>query len=321
LPPTRGGDIIASGWMSTGQRMPRALQVLTLAAALAVFAGAGARTASAQSSAPASDKTLQEVTVTAARLRQRISKFVNQIATLENAEGIPRWNEPVCPQESGLPREEGEWVLSRFVEVARAAGVPMGSPHCRPNLYIVASSDPEVLLRRTKANNANRIAMFGDATPYVINQFIETPRSVRVWYGSNTRGASGEIVSAGVLGGLEPTDKPSVNVLQGPSRLRANVVWSFSLVVEVADQTRLQGLTLGQFADYMAMVGLAEIKPGAHLGDAPSILKLFDGSPRAAPPGLTDWDRAFLKSLYATDQVSKLQKGQIGNAMVRELVH
>ena len=36
---------------------------------------------------------------------------------------------------------------------------------------------------------------------------------------------------------------------------------------------------------------------------------------------MTDWDRAFLKSLYATNQTFKLQRGQLGRAMVRELVH
>jgi hypothetical protein len=57
----------------------------------------------------------------------------------------------------------------------------------------------------------------------------------------------------------------------------------------------------------------------ARLGDAPTILKLFDGASEAAPAGLTDWDRAFLKSLYATEQISKQQRGQIARHMVREI--
>jgi hypothetical protein len=50
------------------------------------------------------------------------------------------------------------------------------------------------------------------------------------------------------------------------------------------------------------MVGFAEIKPGAHVGDAPTILKLFDSSATAAPAGLSGWDQAFLKSLYTNSR-------------------
>jgi len=80
-------------------------------------------------------------------------------------------------------------------------------------------------------------------------------------------------------------------------------------------------VNLGQLADYVAMVGLAKLKPGANLGDAPTILKLFDGAPGAAPTGLTDWDHAFLKSLYSTEQVEVEQSGQIARAMVRDINH
>ncbi|MGH8218455.1 MAG: hypothetical protein ACREUT_07815 [Steroidobacteraceae bacterium] len=303
-----------------------ARDVSTLAAALAALACmTAANTAGAQSSAPAQgsspEKTLQEVTVTAAKLKERISRFVDQIAALAHEEGLPRWNVPICPQERGLPRPEGVWVLARLVAIAHAAGAPMAHAHCRPNLYIVASSDPELLLRRTRANNRNRIAMFGDATPYVIDEFIETPHPVRVWYGSRAGGALGKVLGSAKAGGTQAGDRPTTWFYNGASRLRSNVIWSFSVVVEIADQRQLRGSTLGQFADYAAMVALAEIKPGAHLGDAPSILKLFDGSPKTAPAGMTDWDRAFLKSLYLTDQASTLQRGQIGREMVRELIH
>ncbi|HEY6455042.1 MAG TPA: hypothetical protein VIY90_07110 [Steroidobacteraceae bacterium] len=48
-------------------------------------------------------------------------------------------------------------------------------------------------------------------------------------------------------------------------------------------------------------------------------MKLFDGAPQAAPAGMTDWDKAFLKSLYSTDQKSTLQRSQIAHQLVPEL--
>jgi hypothetical protein len=69
------------------------------------------------------------------------------------------------------------------------------------------------------------------------------------------------------------------------------------------------------------MVSLAQLKPDVQAGDAPTILKLFDSAPGAAPEGLSEWDRAFLKSLYATDQTSKGQREQIARSIVGEVAH
>jgi hypothetical protein len=85
--------------------------------------------ATAQSPAPpvampaaSTSETLQEVTVTAKRLDLApvVRKFVNQIAHRENGEGLARWDTPVCPTVSGLPRQEVEFILTRIAQIARA---------------------------------------------------------------------------------------------------------------------------------------------------------------------------------------------------------
>ena len=96
-------------------------------------------------------------------------------------------------------------------------------------------------------------------------------------------------------------------------------MWWLSRVFVVVDQKRLHQVKLRQLADYVAMAGFAKLKPDAHLGDAPTILTLFSAAPQAAPTGMTDWDQTFLKSLYATEQTSRLQRGQIARQMVREI--
>jgi hypothetical protein len=69
----------------------------------------------------------------------------------------------------------------------------------------------------------------------------------------------------------------------------------------------LHGNTVGQLADYIAVVGLAEINLGRDLGDAPTILHLFRASGQSSDGGLSVWDQAFLKSLYDTPQESIFQ--------------
>jgi hypothetical protein len=44
------------------------------------------------------------------------------------------------------------------------------------------------------------------------------------------------------------------------------------------DARRIKDINMGQFAAYIAMVGLAEIRLDAKLGDAPTVLRLFTDS-------------------------------------------
>ncbi len=282
-------------------------------------------------------QTLAEVTVTAKRieLARRVSKFVNQIAAPENGGdgGLARWQAPpVCPLVSGLPQREGEFILERLSEIARAAGVPLADEHCRPNLYILVTRQPEDLLKAMEKRN--RPYTFGYDVTYqnetpasVVDEFIKTPRAVRVWYNSTEVDAWGKPLPLCPFYGSTSGNKVPVGYrpcgpgVSGGTHISFNTLWTFSRVFVIVDRTRLQGVRLGQLTDYVAMVAFAKLKPDARLGDAPTILKLFDEAPQAAPPGMTDWDQTFLKSLYATEQKSKTQRGQIARAMVREIVH
>ena len=329
--------------------MSNALRVLLVSAAFAVLAFADAWSAT-DTSAPAHDNSsatekLQEVTVTAqrAKLAPRVRKFVNRIVAPENNgdDGIARWQAPpVCPLVSGLPRQDGEFILARLSEIARQTGVPLAGEHCRPNLYILATPQPEDLLRGMEKRN--RSFTFGDDASYyppvptpvsLVDEFIKTTRVVRVWYNSDEKDRWGQPLAycpvAEVLGSCEHASpslcEPGRYVrcsrgTAGGSHITLSAMTTFSRVFVIVDRGRLHGVKVGQLAAYVAMVGFAKLKPDAHVADAPTILKLFDAGPNAAPAGLTDWDQAFLKSLYSTEQLAKGQSGQIARAMVREIV-
>ena len=263
------------------------------------------------------------MTATRAQLAPRVAKFVNQIAAQHNDEGLPRWQDPVCPLISGLPREEGEFMLGRISEIARAAGVPLAGERCRPNLFIFVTGQPVQLLRAMDKHK--RMGTFGDATPTTVDEFINTPRPVRVWYDTSIRTPEGTPPKQGLPnaaqvlgGGLQGVKVYNDN--DRTSHILLSKTWSFSYVYVIVDQARLQAVARGQLADYVALVGLADIKPEAHLGDARTILKLFDGAPQAAPDGLSEWDQSFLKSLYATEQISKSQRSHIANSIVRDVL-
>jgi hypothetical protein len=68
-----------------------------------------------------------------------------------------------------------------------------------------------------------------------------------------------------------------------------------------------------------ALVMLAPMRLPPDAPGVPSVLSLFDGNTR--PPGLSQWDRAFLKGLYAMqmNRSAQRQRQQLISAMVREL--
>jgi hypothetical protein len=300
--------------------------LLIVASALAMLATANAWAGNSE--------TLSEVTVTANRiqLEQRVSKFVNQIAAAENGdEGLARWEVPVCPLVSGLPREDGEFILGRLSQIAHVAAVPLGDEHCHPNLYILVTDQPEDLLRGMEKRN--RAYTFGYDTSFyppvetpagIVDEFIKTPRAVRVWYSSYEEDAWGNPLAYCRESDLIPGGEQSKYVqcghgVAGGSHLVFSSICRISRAFVIVDQKRLHDVKLGQLAGYVAMSGFAKLKPDARLGDAPTILTLFNAAPDAAPAGMTDWDQTFLKSLYATEQRSRLQRSQIARQMVREI--
>jgi hypothetical protein len=285
-------------------------------------AAVGASSSSSASASAGRSEALQEVTVRAHRieLEKRVSKFVNQIAEQQNLdEGLARWHRLVCPLVSGLPREDGEFILGRVSEIARDAGVKLGNEQCKPNLYILVTPQPAALLKEMEKRN--RDFTFGRyALPDPVDEFIASPRPVRVWQVTDFETSEGLPMLA-VQGRCPTIDGmiPRCNPHAQGNPARFDTVWTVLRVFVVVDRSRLRATSRGQLADYVAMVGLADIKPGAHLGDAPTILKLFDGEPQAAPAAMSDWDAAFLKSLYATDSSSKQQRNQMARQMVGEI--
>jgi hypothetical protein len=330
---------------------------LTLIAAIGFIAFAAAqRRAAAQqaptspvqaysSSAPAGDgKHTPEVIITPQReLATKITGFVNQLTDFDYGDsnrGLARWQDPVCPLVTGLPRGMAEYILGRISEIAQAAGVPLARESCRhENLFIIVSKHPETYLREQEQQHGADV--FGGAEPMLINEFITTPRPVRTWYDTIERtpeglpmyrmafpgnsastavpGPGGSTATAGVQSNSGDANTILANPWSQASHLVLNVVWAIRRVYVVVDSTQFKGVKLGQLADYVSMAGLAQIKLDPHLAGDSTILTLFDTDPRAASAGLTDWDRAFLKSIYAAEQKSVLARSAIAQEMVREI--
>jgi hypothetical protein len=299
-------------------RVHATLGSLAAPALLAFCAGANAQSTTA-TPAPHLDTITVEAARHRAEVERRVKAFVAQIAAKPYDSSLARWQTvvPICPLVAGLPREDGEYILARVSKIAAAAGAPLAPEHCKPNLFIVISAEPDALL---KAWSKRDVRMFGDESDQggnKIRKFLNSNSPIRVWY--NAELYSREGTPLGNADGCQSVQSCRANLRATATRIAFNETRDLTSALIMVDGPRASGVNFGQLASYIAMLGLAEIRATADVADAPSILHLFSRAEIARPTGLSAWDEAFLKALYRTEHTDRQQLAEIKTAMVREI--
>lgn len=289
------------------------IATLIAAAALATAAPALAQSTSSeqQRAAEAAPATpVEEVTVTASD-RRTISEFVRDISEESRGGRLARWNRKICPANIGLQRRYGEYLNERLAEIARDAGLKVAKPGCKPDILIIVTPDVPAVLEELKRDSNGifserrwsdeRTSTGGSQS---LASFMQSDRPVRWWHVSETVAADGQPVG------------DNVRMRASGSRVRSTVREDFNAVIVIVDANKAQGVTYQALADYVAMVSLAQLNPNVDSTQVPTVLNIFRdveaGKPTVA--GLTDWDRAYLKSLYgirADTPDGRRQRGRI----------
>lgn len=267
---------------------------------------------------------LPQVIVEAERqaLKRRISQFVTILTEqVGSYESLARWGVMVCPAVTGLPQAQGEFILQRISAIALSAGAPLGSRDCKPNLFVMVTSEPSRLVKEIWSRNPSRFPDSSGlpASQGEIRRFIDDPRPIRAWYGAELVGAMGnaldsfqEMPSSGRA--------PKSNRLSEMSRIRIDDLLTIRSALVVVDTGRITGLNIGAVADYVALVGLAEVNLDANFSNCDSVLRMFTVRKAEAQAfsQLGAWDAAFLKALYKTEQADKMQRDSIVDSMLRD---
>lgn len=253
-------------------------------------------------------------------LKRQISKFLSGSVFTYLNDSLERWDTPICPLAAGLSKERGEFILERVSQIARDAHAPLGPEHCKPNLYVVVTDTPDLLLEKWTRRDRR---MFNDCNGMgYIKEFLHSRNPVRAYYNATftSGGVDGDASAALESQGVH-FDFPSNGCMatgHAGSRLTFGAVQKLTSVIIVVDSRQTTHLNMGQLADYVAMVGLAQIRVDADPGTAPTILGLF----RETHPqlqGLSQWDEAFLQSLYTTSQSSALEVPIIKRRMFEQI--
>jgi hypothetical protein len=309
--------------------------VLPLALVLAAPASAQ-QTPSPPSQSPPT--TVQGVTVTAkpepqkptASAYSRALSFIESQGQTAQTGKIARWDDPVCPMTLGLSPDQAKFISYRVRHVADLVGAPrIRGNTCQSNVEIVFTAEPQKLL---DAVAAKRSAYLGYHHIAEAKQLAAVTHPIQGWYLTATRGAGGataEDVAAGNLGsmaGAPGSAESAMNAGNSPSGCAGSRISDcrssqFANILIVVDANRLQDVKIGQIADYVAFLALAQMKPVDKCGPNPTILDLLstDCTDRSAPTGLTETDLGYLKGLYNAERgvFLGLQRSQIADTMTQ----
>ncbi|MGA9369543.1 MAG: hypothetical protein WBV35_18945 [Steroidobacteraceae bacterium] len=306
-------------------------------AAQTAHAGAESQTAHALPATtpptPPAKVELPKVTIEAAKehaLRRQVHRFVAAVVVQPWEETLLRWNVPICPLVAGLPKDFGEFILWRISKAATDAHAPLAGKVCRPNLFVIGTDVPDLLLKKWWIRNPQMYDRRNGIEP--IRHFLESGRPVRFWYnsvlGCGTGASAGPGASTPSIASMDHPMGVGGSATFGPgapsctdgidTHLSYADTLSISSAIVVIDGRQMKKVTIQQLADYIALVGLADVRPDVEAGDAPSILRLFTdhGIP---PQKLTPWDRALLYSLYNTRQADKQQVQDMVSVMVKRI--
>jgi hypothetical protein len=308
---------------------------LVALAALSCLAGAAGSSSSARADpsgqappTPRQTAALNTVTIEADRLRRQelerqVSQFVDAVSPRYLHDSLARWGKPICPLVAGLPRDQGEFILARLSQIASAAKAPLAGEHCKPNLYVVVTAAPRELLKKWAARD--KVFFSNPDGGGYFRDLIGSSRPIRVWYRTEFGSAHGAPISpnslaAGALGAgldsLQLANIPTVGIPTG-TRLSRGAVQLFDHVAVIVDADRVRNVTVGELADYVAMVGLSQLNPDSDLA-VPSILRLFHGAGHS-PEKLSVWDEAYLSSLYGVGQASVRELSQMKTSMLKKV--
>lgn len=219
---------------------------------------------------------------------------------------LEQYQTPLCPKVVGLGDRMGAYVSERIRSNAMAVGVEVADADCEANALVIVTDDPDLLIKKMQESHPR---LFNLATNNRIKQAQSRGDAAIVWSLDKEQGPRGrdggatDVVLGNSLDGAfaNAGRAPSIRRLTRASRfdIKFSTERTFSWVV--FDVDRLNGVRLDQLSDFATIRILGSPQPTIDIEQegAVSILNLFDSAPTAAPPGMTELDRAYLRGLYA----------------------
>ncbi|RYI14345.1 MAG: hypothetical protein EON48_11930 [Acetobacteraceae bacterium] len=263
---------------------------------------------------------LEDVVVNARRLEEATEAFVGEVAAPVPRRGYARWHNGVCVGVVNLSPEVSQVMVDRVSDRARELGLTAGAPGCHPSILIVATRDAtpftaEFVAMRPRLFRTGATGM--DRGGAAFRNFMNTDRPVRWWVVSQPTDSDTGQSAVRMQGQCNRTctgtgsavDYAPNTQVRSTSRIQSPYRQDMKRTFVIVDVDRLNGVSLEQLSDYIAMVSLAQVDQDADTSSFDTILNLFD-SPGAVN-GLTGWDNAYLQGLYEAEWYRINQSSQV----------
>jgi hypothetical protein len=252
--------------------------------------------------------------------------IANYTASSQPSGKVARWRIGACPITTGLPAAANHLVTDRVRDVGRLVGAPVGDAACKPNIDIVFTLNPQVLLDEVRKKERLYLGIHAAGQA---DGVATVTHPVQAWYTTQTVDQTGnayldrdQSLSAGYVvgsagGPVTMSDVPAVHVTG--SRIHDELSSELFHVIVVIDLSKVNGRTLGSLSDYVAMLSLARTKAFDVCQPVASITNLFAvscGEGRAADK-ISDNDLAYLHGIYSIDPRTSFrqQKDEIAYQM------
>jgi hypothetical protein len=206
---------------------------------------------------------------------------------------LARIEDRLCPGVMGLRTEAAELMIDRIRWNAERLDMWLADDAgCAPNLIIAFVDDGKAQI----AELAERQPwLFQSLTIDERERLLSDDGPVRVWTTAQQRTRDGLPIAR-----RESLDNPPVvQMWMAHSKIYLTIREDITQVVVLFDKAGVRGKTVIQLADYATMRSFARTRPADSGAALDTILALFD--PAQEPPaGLTDFDQAYLRSLYGS---------------------
>jgi hypothetical protein len=272
-------------------------------------------------------------------IRRQAITFAQRFgATSVPLDQLARWTQPVCVTVQGLPADAAGLVRGRVEEVADDLGVRKLPAGCDANIQIMFTDQPQALLDRVAAEHERLLGYWHRRDR---DRLKTVTHPIQAWYVTGTGGGGGNVVgltfaATGGRAGAAPTPTHGFQIDDednagfGPTgcgdkpHFTACLTSEFQNVLVVVDAGKVQDLSPGLIADYVALLAMAQPKSLDSCSQLPSAIELFAKgcAGRAGRSGLTQADAAYLTALYKIDLQARkaAQQGDIAARMADMLI-
>lgn len=222
--------------------------------------------------------------------RSEVNEQTRAITPRATSVGQPlaRFQRPICVGVYGMSGDSAALIADRIYYNAEAMGLSVdATPGCTANVIAAFVADPQAEFATLRARYSGLV----EGLSYWEKKAVwTTDGPVLAW----------NVISTRTAGGQERSGNPPVFDDTQISRLNTGIRRDMELSIVMIDTDALVGVDGVAVADYVTMRALAKTRvPKADDANFATILTLFD-NPGDAPARLTDFDRAYIGSLYAS---------------------